>query len=66
MNVPDALRRLTPLYGDAPALICGSEHQSYAQLDERSNRLANALLASGLRRDSSSSAPRSTARSMPR
>jgi len=50
VNVPDALRRLTPLYGDAPALICGSEHQSYAQLDERSNRLANALLASGLQR----------------
>jgi long-chain acyl-CoA synthetase len=46
--VPQVLERAARLYGDAPALICGQERQSHAQLAARSNRLANALLASGL------------------
>ncbi|MGH9361547.1 MAG: non-ribosomal peptide synthetase, partial [Thermoanaerobaculia bacterium] len=34
----------------ATAVLCGEERSSYAELDRRANRLANALIAGGLRR----------------
>ena len=48
MNVADQLHRAACLYGDAVAARCGDETRSFTELEERSNRLANALLASGL------------------
>jgi len=50
MNVAQALHRVAALYGDLPAAICGDAALTHAQLDERSNRLAQAFLASGCRR----------------
>jgi acyl-CoA synthetase (AMP-forming)/AMP-acid ligase II len=49
MNVADQLQRSALLYGDAVAARCDDEVRSFAQLEERSNRLANALLARGLK-----------------
>lgn len=48
MNVADQLYKAARLYGEAIAARCGEETRSYAALEERSNRLANALLAYGL------------------
>ncbi|MFN0184819.1 MAG: class I adenylate-forming enzyme family protein [Aquabacterium sp.] len=48
MNVADALHRAARLYGDAPAARCGDEWRSFAELEQRSNQLAQALLAHGL------------------
>ena len=48
MIVSDQLHRAARLYGDQPAAICGDEARSFAEIEERSNRLANALLATGL------------------
>ena len=49
MNVAHALHRAAALYGDLPAAICDDATLTHAQLDERSNRLAQAFLASGCR-----------------
>ncbi|GAC1458095.1 MAG: hypothetical protein PVSMB1_07930 [Gemmatimonadaceae bacterium] len=49
MVVADHLRRATRLYTSNIAAICGTEQRSYAEMDDRSNRLANALLSRGLR-----------------
>ena len=49
MNVADQLHRGARLYGDAIAARCDDEVRTFAELEERSNRLANALLARGLR-----------------
>jgi acyl-CoA synthetase (AMP-forming)/AMP-acid ligase II len=49
MNVADHLYRSARLYGDAIAVRCEDEVRTYAELEERSNRLAQALLARGLR-----------------
>ena len=50
MNVGEQLHKAARLYGRHPAVRCGDEVLSFAELEERSNRLANALLARGLRR----------------
>lgn len=49
MNVADQLHKAARLYGNAIAARCGDETRSYAEIEERSNRLANALLAYGLK-----------------
>ena len=49
MNVADQLHKAARLYGNAVAARCGDETRSYVELEERSNRLANALLAYGLK-----------------
>ena len=48
MNVADQLYKSALLFSDHLAARCDDETMTYAQLDERSNRLANALLAMGL------------------
>ena len=48
MNVADQIHRCAALYSDAPAARCGDEVRSYREIEERSNRLAQALLAHGL------------------
>jgi acyl-CoA synthetase (AMP-forming)/AMP-acid ligase II len=49
MVVADHLRRATRMYAANVAAVCGAEQRTYAELGERSNRLANALRALGLR-----------------
>jgi acyl-CoA synthetase (AMP-forming)/AMP-acid ligase II len=48
MNVADQIHRAARLYGDAVAARCGDETRSFLAIEERSNRLAQALLARGL------------------
>lgn len=48
MVVPEHIRRAARLYPDNVAAICGDESRTHAEIDERSSRLANALLARGL------------------
>lgn len=43
------LEKCDRIYGDAPAAICDDRTQSFAELHVRANRLANALLAQGIR-----------------
>jgi acyl-CoA synthetase (AMP-forming)/AMP-acid ligase II len=49
MNVADHIHRCATLYGDAPAARCGDEVRSFREIEERSNRLAQALRDLGLR-----------------
>jgi acyl-CoA synthetase (AMP-forming)/AMP-acid ligase II len=48
MIVPNHLHRAARLHGPRPLVICGDEVRTYAEMEERTNRLANALLATGL------------------
>jgi long-chain acyl-CoA synthetase len=48
LRVADVVRKVADKHGDRVALLHGDRHASYAELDERSNRLAQALLASGV------------------
>lgn len=49
MNVAEQLHKAARLYGDALAVREGAKTCTYAELEERSNRLSNALLAWGLK-----------------
>lgn len=49
-TIGDLFRYRVPAHPARPAVIDGSRSLSYAELDERSNRLAHALLRSGLAR----------------
>jgi acyl-CoA synthetase (AMP-forming)/AMP-acid ligase II len=44
----DMVRDLATSRADHPALVCGDRTVTYAELDERASRLANALLADGV------------------
>ena len=48
MIVPDHLHAAARLHGHRPLAICGDESRTYAEIEDRTNRLANALLATGL------------------
>jgi acyl-CoA synthetase (AMP-forming)/AMP-acid ligase II len=48
MIVPDHLHAAARLHAHRPMAICGDETRTYAEMEERSNRLANALLSAGL------------------
>jgi long-chain acyl-CoA synthetase len=48
VRVADVIRRGAQRQPDAVALACGARELTYAQLDERSSRLAQALLAAGV------------------
>jgi len=47
-NIADLIERIVDLAPDREALVCGSARRSYAQLEERSNRLAHHLASRGL------------------
>ncbi|HEV2030423.1 MAG TPA: AMP-binding protein [Candidatus Dormibacteraeota bacterium] len=49
MDVGSILERTTSLYPDRPAVIDGDRTIRYRELDDRVNRLANAMLGSGLK-----------------
>jgi acyl-CoA synthetase (AMP-forming)/AMP-acid ligase II len=48
-NLADLFESVVDVIPDKLALVCGDRRLTYAQLDERSNRLANHLLAAGIR-----------------
>ena len=48
MNVPDHINRAARRYPDHIAAICDDEQRSHGEIDERSNRFANALFQCGL------------------
>ena len=48
MIVSQHLHAAAKLHAHRPMAICGDETRSYAEIEERTNRLANALLATGL------------------
>jgi acyl-CoA synthetase (AMP-forming)/AMP-acid ligase II len=50
MNVADQLHRCANLYGSSIALRCDDEVRSFTETEERTNRLAQVLLARGLKR----------------
>ena len=52
LRVADVVRTFAARRGDHAAIRHGDRTLTYAELDERSNRLAQALLASGVRRGS--------------
>lgn len=49
MEIGDLIRRAAARFGDAPAITCGDRSMSFVEFDEATDRLGNALLASGLR-----------------
>ena len=59
LRTADVVREHAARRGDVVALCAGERALTYAELDERSNRLAQALLAAGVGRGSAS--PTSTA-----
>ena len=54
LPMTEILARSRATLPDAPAILCGERQLSYAELDERSSRLAAHLQAAGLRRLDSS------------
>jgi long-chain acyl-CoA synthetase len=49
-TLADPLRHASIVFADAPALICGEHHESYAELWRRCSKLAGALHGLGLER----------------
>jgi acyl-CoA synthetase (AMP-forming)/AMP-acid ligase II len=49
-NIADLVERIVDLAPEREALVCGDARRSYAQLEERSNRLAHHLASAGLGR----------------
>ena len=49
MRIGDLIRRAGRQFGAAPALVDGDRSVSFAEFDELTDRLGNALLARGLR-----------------
>jgi acyl-CoA synthetase (AMP-forming)/AMP-acid ligase II len=49
MEIGDLIRRSARRFGDAPAITCGQRTLSFAQFDQATDRLGNALLDKGLR-----------------
>ena len=50
MNLKLMLEQAAKLYGEKPVVAMGDQRLSYAQLDEASNKIANALVSMGLRK----------------
>ena len=48
-NFADIWEMVADSVGDREALVCGSQRRTYAQLEDHANRLANHLLAQGVR-----------------
>ncbi|WP_214371115.1 class I adenylate-forming enzyme family protein [Pseudonocardia sp. H11422] len=49
MEIGDLIRRAAARYGASPAITCGTRTMSFAEFDEATDRLGNAMLARGLR-----------------
>ena len=47
-NIADLFEQVAEACPDRPALVCGDQRVTYAQLDARANRLANHLVANGV------------------
>ncbi len=47
-NIADLLEHAVDAVPDRPAVICGQRHVTYAQLEDRANRLAHHLAAQGV------------------
>ena len=47
-TVPGMLHHISTHFGDVEALVCGADRLTYRGLEQRSARLANAMLAQGL------------------
>ena len=47
-NIADLVERIVDLAPDREVLVCGDQRRTYAQLEERSNRLANHLASVGI------------------
>ncbi len=47
-NIADLLEHAVDAVPDRPAVICGERHVTYAQLEDRANRLAHHLAAQGV------------------
>ena len=58
LRVADVVREHASSRPDVVAIRCGARSLTYAELDERSNRLAQALLSAGVRRRGPRRAPR--------
>ncbi len=50
-NLADLIEHSVDLVGDRTAVVCGGKRVTYAQLDERANRLAHHLAANGVTKD---------------
>src|SRR5688572_11541976 len=48
LNFADVWEMAADACGDREALVCGAQRRTYAQLEERANRLAHHLLAEGV------------------
>jgi acyl-CoA synthetase (AMP-forming)/AMP-acid ligase II len=48
-NLADIFESLVDVIGDREALVCGDRRLTYAELDDRSNRLAHHLLSIGIK-----------------
>jgi len=51
LNIADLAEHAVDAVPDRVALICGAEQLTYAQLEERANRLAHHLIDQGVRKD---------------
>jgi len=47
-NIADLFESIADRIGERTALVCGAQRRTYAELEERSNRLAHALAARGV------------------
>jgi acyl-CoA synthetase (AMP-forming)/AMP-acid ligase II len=51
LNIADLAEHAIDAVPDRVALVCGDEHLTYAQLEEKANRLAHYLIDRGVRKD---------------
>src|SRR2546430_11567732 len=50
-NIADFIEHSVDLVGERTAVVCGDRRVTYAELDERANRLAHHLAANGVGKD---------------
>ena len=51
LNIADLAEHTIDVVPDRVALICGDEHLTYGQLEEKANRLAHYLINHGVKKD---------------
>jgi acyl-CoA synthetase (AMP-forming)/AMP-acid ligase II len=50
-HLADLFEAVVPLVADRTAMVCGTERRTYAELEERANRLAHWMAAQGIGKD---------------